>query len=65
MSISTNVNYGTAGLDSELNQWIEIGGPSMRFSAPSPNGLNRPFHHSEGVAKSYIDPQFQASRLSA
>ena len=61
--ISANANYGTAGLDSELNQWIEIGGPSVRFSAPSPNGLKRLFYHSEVVAQVYIDPQLKGNRL--
>ena len=60
--ISANVNYSTAGLDSELNEWTEIGGPSVRFSVPRPNGLNWTFHHSEVVAHVYIDPQFQGNR---
>ena len=46
---------------SDLNQWTEIGCTSVRFSAPSPNGLKRLFHHSEVVAHAYIVPQFQGT----
>ena len=49
----------------DLNQLTEIGGPSVRFSAPSPNDLKRLFHHSEVVAQAYIVSQFQGYRLSA
>ena len=62
---ATFYKYKNAGNKSNFNQWTEIGGTSVRFSAPSPNGLKRLFHHSEVVAHAYIVPQFRGNRLSA